>query len=84
MCVCARLYVYVCVCVSACECVCVCVCIRVLVIRHANRSICTQQCVGMCGLSGCAIFFHITHKRHRLRNKVIEHKRVLIFSTTFV
>jgi hypothetical protein len=35
----------------------------------------------MCGLSGCAIFFYVIHKRYDFR-KVIERKiRVLIFST---
>jgi hypothetical protein len=37
----------------------------------------------ICGLSGPTMFFHISHKWHDFRKKVIEHKMcVLIFSTT--
>ena len=38
-----------------------------------------------CGLSGYAIFFHITSKQHDFREKIIEHKIcVFTFSTPFM
>jgi len=37
----------------------VCVSILVLVIRHANNIFSAPYYVVICGLSGCAVFFHI-------------------------
>ena len=37
------------------------------------------------GLSACAVFFQLSHKRHDFRKKGLLNKKcVLIFSTTFV
>ena len=50
----------------------------------------TQHSMGMrhiliCSLPGSTIFFHIIHKLHELKKKVVEHKMcVLISSTNFV
>ena len=37
----------------------VCVCILVVVIRHAKRTFCAQQCIIMCVLYDCTIVFDI-------------------------
>jgi hypothetical protein len=53
-----------------------------LVIQHAK---CLHRYYVVCGLSGTTLFFHISHKRHDLREKVLECKMcVLIFSMASV
>jgi hypothetical protein len=49
-----------------------------LVIQHEMR----MRHIVVCGLSGCTKFSTLSHKRHDLKKKVIEHfMPLLIFST---
>jgi len=50
--------------------------------QHAMR----MGHIGVCGLSGCTIFFHIISRFGKiLEKKMAEHKMcVLIFSATFI
>ena len=65
-------------CVRVCVCVCVCVC---SLSQHAMR----MRRIVICGLSDYTGFFHISHKMHDFRIRVIQHKMcVLIFSTALV
>jgi hypothetical protein len=51
-----------------------------LVVQHAKR----VYRIVIRGLSDCTIFFYINSKRHDFwKDKVLEHKSVLIFSTNF-
>ena len=39
----------------------------------------------VCGLSGCTVFYTLSHKRNHFQRNVIEHKKcVLILSISFV
>jgi hypothetical protein len=54
-------------------------------LRYAACKAHAPYYIFICSLSGSTIFFHISHKRHEFREKIIEHKMcVLIFSTTSV
>jgi hypothetical protein len=62
----------------------VCICICSFVNRHTNHILYVQYYIVICGLSGCTLFFALSHKWHNFQKIFIEHKMcVLISSTTF-